>query len=69
MYLQHPYLEAENKSNAKKTLQYSVEGHSRRIEREHHITAHDGGLGVKCSPQDPRFVSSNPAEVDGFFRA
>ena len=26
-----------------------------------------GGLGVTCSPQDPRFVGSNPAEVDGFF--
>ena len=27
-----------------------------------------GGLGVMCSPRDPRFVSSNPAEVDGFFQ-
>ena len=27
-----------------------------------------GGLGVTCSPRDPRFVSSDPAEVDGFFR-
>ena len=26
-----------------------------------------GGLGVTCSPRDPRFASSNPAEVDGFF--
>ena len=26
-----------------------------------------GGLGVKCSPRDPRFAGSNPAEVDGFF--
>ena len=26
-----------------------------------------GGLGIRCSPQDPRFVGSNPAEVDGFF--
>ena len=26
-----------------------------------------GGLGVTCSPRDPRFVGSNPAEVDGFF--
>ena len=26
-----------------------------------------GGLGVTCSPRNPRFVSSNPAEVDVFF--
>ena len=26
-----------------------------------------GGLGVPCSPRDPRFAGSNPAEVDGFF--
>ena len=26
-----------------------------------------GGLGVTCSPRDPRFVGSNPAEVDGIF--
>ena len=26
------------------------------------------GLGVPCSPRDPRFVGSNPAEVDGFFQ-
>ena len=26
-----------------------------------------GGLGVTCSPRDPRFTGSNPAEVDGFF--
>ena len=25
-------------------------------------------LGVTCSPRDPRFTASNPAEVDGFFR-
>ena len=27
-----------------------------------------GGLGVMCSPRDPRFASSNPTEVDGFFQ-
>ena len=27
-----------------------------------------GGLGVSCSPRDPRFAGSNPAEVDGFFQ-
>ena len=27
-----------------------------------------GGLGVKCSPRDPRFAGSNPAEVDEFFQ-
>ena len=27
-----------------------------------------GGLGVTCSPRDPRFAGSNPDEVDGFFR-
>ena len=27
-----------------------------------------GGLGVTCSPRDPRFAGSNPAEVDAFFR-
>ena len=26
-----------------------------------------GGLRVTCSPRDPRFAGSNPAEVDGFF--
>ena len=26
-----------------------------------------GALGVTCSPRDPRFADSNPAEVDGFF--
>ena len=26
-----------------------------------------GGLGVTCSPRDPRFAGSNPAEVGGFF--
>ena len=26
------------------------------------------GLGVTCSPRDPRFVGSNSAEVDGFFQ-
>ena len=26
-----------------------------------------GGLGVTCSPRDPRFAGSNPAEVDGYF--
>ena len=25
-----------------------------------------GGLGVTCSPRDPWFAGSNPAEVDGF---
>ena len=28
---------------------------------------HVGGLGVTCSPRDPRFAGSNPTEVDGFF--
>ena len=27
-----------------------------------------GGLGLRCSPRDPRFAGSNPAEVDGFFQ-
>ena len=27
-----------------------------------------GDLGVMCSPRDPRFAGSNPAEVDGFFQ-
>ena len=27
-----------------------------------------GGLGVTCTPRDPRFTDSNPAKVDGFFR-
>ena len=27
-----------------------------------------GGLGVTCSPRDPRFAHSNPAEVDAFFQ-
>ena len=27
-----------------------------------------GGLGAMCLPQDPRFMGSNPTEVDGFFQ-
>ena len=27
-----------------------------------------GGIGVTCSPRDPTFVGSNPADVDGFFQ-
>ena len=27
-----------------------------------------GGLRVTCSPRDPRFAGSIPAEVDGFFQ-
>ena len=27
-----------------------------------------GGLGIMCSPRDPRFAGSNPAKVDGFFQ-
>ena len=27
-----------------------------------------GGLGVTCSPRDPRFAGSSPAEVDRFFQ-
>ena len=27
-----------------------------------------GGLGVTCSPRDPRFAGSNPTEVVDFFR-
>ena len=27
-----------------------------------------GGLGVTCSPRDPRFAGSTPAQVDGFFQ-
>ena len=27
-----------------------------------------GGLGVTCSPRDPRFAGSNPAEIDGYFQ-
>ena len=26
------------------------------------------GVGVTCLPRDPRFMGSNSAEVDGFFR-
>ena len=27
-----------------------------------------GGLGVLCSPRDPSFAGSNPADVDVFFQ-
>ena len=27
-----------------------------------------GGVGVTCSPRDPRFVGSNPAEANRFFQ-
>ena len=40
--------------------------------KKHHaqMTSHVGlgGLGVTCSPRDPRFAGSNPADVDGFFQ-
>ena len=26
------------------------------------------GLGVTCSPRDPKFAGTNPAEVDEFFQ-
>ena len=43
------------------------------IEREiHYVSQHQiglGGLVVTCSPRDPRFACSNPAEVDGFFQS
>ena len=32
-----------------------------------HYARRPGGLGVTCSPRDPRFADSNSAEVDGFF--
>ena len=31
------------------------------------VHTHKVSLGVMCSPRDPRFMCSNPAEVDGFF--
>ena len=31
-----------------------------------HVEVVLGGLGVMCSPQDPRFTGLNPAEVDRF---
>ena len=31
-------------------------------------TSHLDGLRVTCLPQDPRFVGSNLAEVNGFFQ-
>ena len=33
----------------------------------HSILVSLGGLGVTCSPRDPRFAGSNLAEVDGFY--
>ena len=33
-----------------------------------HTYSRLGGLGVTCSPQDPRFVGSDPAEVDELFQ-
>ena len=27
-----------------------------------------GGLGVTCSPRDPKFAGSNPTEIDEFFQ-
>ena len=40
---------------------------------EHKFSGRDslvglGGLGVTCSPRNPRFASSNPTEVDEFFQ-
>ena len=32
--------------------------------RKHIIIVGLGGLGVMCSPRDPRFAGSNPADVD-----
>ena len=34
------------------------------LKRVYNLSVGLGGLGVTCSPQDPRFVGSNPAEVD-----
>ena len=37
----------------------------------HHLTIMSsvglGGLGVTCSPREPRFAGSNPTEIGGFF--
>ena len=32
------------------------------------IVSHIGGLAVTCSPRDPSFAGSNPAEGNGFFQ-
>ena len=44
---------------------------SRRTIPKQHILNHEttiGGLGVKCSPRDPRFAGLSPTEVDRFFQ-
>ena len=46
--------------------------HSHEIVFERNIevsytVVYRGGLRVTCSPRDPSFAGSNPAEVDGFF--
>ena len=47
------------------SARYSTE---KSIRNEMNILVVLGGLGVPCSPRDPGFASSDPAEVDGFFR-
>ena len=27
-----------------------------------------GGLGITCSPRDPRFAGLNPVEINGFYQ-
>ena len=31
------------------------------------LTPNLDNLGVNCSPRDPRFAGSTPADIDGFF--
>ena len=33
-----------------------------------HLLVVLGSLGVSCSPRDPRFADSNPAEIDEIFQ-
>ena len=39
-----------------------------RIQKANQIYCQIVGLGVTCSSRDPRFVGSNPTEVDNFFQ-
>ena len=40
----------------------------RKWERSKNKEVELGGLGVPCSPRDPRFAGSNLADVDRFFQ-
>ena len=60
------YLTYQVSASAKSNLTNFPKGLSSNLTKIEGVDL--GGLGVPCSPRDPRFARSNPAEVDGFFQ-